>query len=361
MLKVSGFADRARSWLCATACLPVHRATILGCWVFLLGGLAGAIQGDDASQVPQELTTPNYRIRDLTGIGSERGVERQDPSNVLRVGDTYYVWYTRRTAGVHPYASTVYYATSTDGIAWSEQGEALGKAPDKQAWDSFGVITPYVAAVDDRYYLFYTGTSAREPFRSRDPGGTKRQLGVAVAATPQGPWRRFADNPVLGPGEGGAWDDLLVDDAHVIVRDGRYWLYFKGGHGTVPPSETKWGLATADRITGPYRKHAANPLVGGHTVCVWPHREGVAALIDHAGPQRHTVQWSADGIHFVRAARTERPVLTGCGPFAPDAFADDGHGDGITWGVAQRRQGRALHIARFEIDATAPPAEDEAR
>ena len=310
---------------------------------------------EDTTEVPQELTTPSYRVSEISGIGAEPDVERQDPSNVIRVGDTFYVWYTRRKSGVHPYASTVYYATSKDGRNWTEKGEALGKGA-ADAWDSFGVITPYVAVFDARYYLYYTGTHAPDGFRSRDPNGTLRHIGVAIADEPHGPWKRFADNPVLSPGQRGAWDELIVDDAHLIKRHGKYWFYFKGGHGTIRPDATQWGVAIGDSPTGPFVKHDKNPLIGGHTVCLWPHRGGIAALIDSAGPERHTLQWSTDGIHFTRAAKTEQPVLTGCGPFDPDAFTDDGSGDGIAWGVGQRRTpGTKVHIARFNIDAKASP------
>ena len=175
--------------------------------------------GQDVTKIPQELTTPNYRVSEISGIGAEAGVERQDPSNVIRVGDTFYVWYTRRKSGVHPYASTLYFATSKDGRNWTEKGEALGKGA-ADAWDSFGVITPYVAVFDVKYYLYYTGTHAPDGFRSRDPNGTLRHIGVAVADQPDGPWRRFADNPVLSPGQRGTWDELLVDDAHLIAAEG---------------------------------------------------------------------------------------------------------------------------------------------
>jgi len=171
------------------------------------------------TKIPQELTTPNYRVSEISGIGAEASVERQDPSNVIKVGDTFYVWYTRRQAGVHPYASTVYYATSKDGYDWSEKGEALGKGT-ADAWDSFGVITPYVGVFDSKYYLYYTGTHAPDGFRSRDPNGTLRYIGVATADQPDGPWTRFAGNPVLSPGQRGAWDELIVDDAHLIKRQG---------------------------------------------------------------------------------------------------------------------------------------------
>jgi hypothetical protein len=61
----------------------------------------------DTTKIPQELTTPNYRVSEISGISAEPDVERQDPSNAIRVGDTFYVWYARRKSGVHPYASTV--------------------------------------------------------------------------------------------------------------------------------------------------------------------------------------------------------------------------------------------------------------
>lgn len=110
----------------------------------------------------------------------------------------------------------------------------------------------------------------------------------------------------------------------------------------------------ADKPAGPYIKSKDNPLIGGHTVCIWPHREGVAALVDNAGPERHTLQWSPDGIHFTRAAKIDH-VHTGCGPYDPDAFTGDGWGNGITWGVAQHRaKGSRVHIVRFEVGLRVP-------
>ena len=91
-----------------------------------------------SAAVPEELKTPNYRTTRLRGIGYDAELERQDPSNVIKVGDLYYAWYTQRAAGTHVYASTVYYAVSKDGLSWDDRGEAIGKGPNG-AWDSFGV------------------------------------------------------------------------------------------------------------------------------------------------------------------------------------------------------------------------------
>ena len=301
--------------------------------------------------IPPELRKPNYRSTELAGIGYDPVLDRQDPSNVIKVGETYYVWYTQRPAGVEPYASTIYCATSADGFNWVDRGQALDRGATG-AWDSFGVITPYVAVARGRYYLYFTATSDVEPFGAHS---TLRHIGVATADSPDGPWHRANSNPILSPSpDPSLYDSLLVDDTHLIVREGRYWLYFKGRSPTLQPDETKWGLAIADHPAGPYRKHEQNPILGsGHTVCVWPHREGVAALVDNAGSERFTVQYAADGVHFRRAASLEF-VHTGCGPYDPDAFTDTRYGRGIGWGVAQGRSDDRLYIVRFDCELQAP-------
>ena len=316
------------------------------CTFFLLALLAATCVAspEHATKIPPELTTPDYGVNNLGGIGYDSRYERQDPSNVIKVGDTFYVWYTHRSPGVHPYASTVHYATSKDGLQWEDHGQALGKGGEAE-WDSYGVITPYVAVLDDTYYLFYTGTGDK-PFQGED---TLRHIGVATADSPDGPWQKFKRNPVLSPGEG-QWDGLLVDDAHLVVRNGKCWLYYKGRRPHQPPHDSSWGLAIADSPTGPYRKHGENPILHpAHTVCVWPHRTGVAALVDLT----NTVQYAPDGIHFQKAADVQAGVLTGCGLYDPDAFADVKYGHGIEWGVAQRRK-RQIHITRFDCDLRAP-------
>ena len=64
----------------------------------------------------------------LKGIGFEADTMRRDPSDVIKVGDLYYVWYSK--GAISPgYDATVWYATSKDGHEWTEKG----MAPDKGA------------------------------------------------------------------------------------------------------------------------------------------------------------------------------------------------------------------------------------
>ena len=317
-------------------------------WISVVSG-SSALGVD----IPPELTTPNYRVSEITGIGYDRQWGRCDPSNVIKVRDTYFVWYTRFKPGTNLYTGSVYYATSKDGRGWTERGEAIGKGP-VAAWDNFGVITPYMVVHGGKYYLYYTGSKQLpgEPWKVRGPNN-KRSIGLAIADDPRGPWKKLPQ-PVLRPGEEGEWDSYLVDDTHVIVRNGKYWLYFKGYNWPTTWKHTRWGLAIADSPTGPFTKHNTNPVLGsGHCVCVWPHREGVAALVDASGPERFTVQYAPDGIHFQQAAKLKH-VDIGCAPYDPDAFTDATYGRGISWGVTARRKNGLLHIVRFDVDLLTP-------
>ena len=102
--------------------------------------------------------------------------------------------------------------------------------------------------------------------------------------------------------------------------------------------------------------HQERPLLAGHALD--SARRAVGEWAAHLGPERHTVQWSPDGIHFTRAAKVRR-VHTGCGPYDLDAFTGAASGRGITWGVAQDAgRGKPVHIIRFDVDLLAPkPAE----
>ena len=90
-----------------------------------------------------------FRYTPVKGLGYEKGVGRRDPSNIIKVGDYYYVWYTRiagqmptqnwRTATETQRAymwdlADIWYAKSKDGYEWEEQGKAVGRGP-KGSWD----------------------------------------------------------------------------------------------------------------------------------------------------------------------------------------------------------------------------------
>ena len=314
-----------------------------------------------------------FRTMDLGGdLRYEEGVIRRDPSAVIRVGDTYYTWYTKgagETAGfgtgdpdakVFPWDLTeVWYATSTDGWAWYERGLAVGRGP-AGAYDDRAVFTPEILYHAGRYYLVYQAVKA--PYLLR----TKNTVGMAVADAPHGPWEKLPA-PILRPADNGAWlgdeddrfkvvrkgdfDSHKVHDPCLLVYDKRFYLYYKGERMgeemTFGGREIAWGVAIAAAPTGPYVKSEYNPVTNsGHEVCVWQYRGGIGALLTTDGPEKNTFQYAPDGINFEIMA-----VLKG----APEALGlyrgddPDAHPlASLRWGLCHQYRGQWQYIRRFE-------------
>ena len=288
----------------------------------------------------------------LTGIGAEKGVMRRDPSDIIKVGDLFYVWYSKgpKSSG---YDATVWYATSPDGVNWTEKGMAIAKNTEAGSWDQASVFTPNILVAVDKYWLFFTGISKNQKIKPNS------KIGLAVSDSPDGPWQRMPNNPVLANSkEKSEFDSHLIDDSCLIVRDGKYWLYYKGRQLGKSPRETQMGLAIADQPQGPYKKHVSNPVIpGNHEVLVWPQSEGVCAMIGHVGPKNITnsVLYSEDGLNFSKTHETQHGPWAG-GTFRPEAFTDSKQGVAPSWGVeigkptGGKGAGKLPFIRRFDIE-----------
>jgi len=280
-------------------------------------------------------------------IPFEEGVTRRDPSPVIQVNGTYYVWYSRTEVSTDGYSASVWSATSPDGTTWQEKGEAIPKGP-KGAFDEHAVFTSTILVADGEYYLFYTAVP--EPFNNDNGGskGTRTAIGVASSNSPRGPWHRLADPVLLPSDDPEVFDSMRIDDTCLILRNGEYWMYYKGRQMNRTPRETKMGLAIAQAPTGPYIKHSANPVLdSGHEVCVWPYGNGVGCIVSNAGPQGNSLQYSDDGVRFQRIADTVPPNAPG--PFRADGFVD-GSGPGITWGISMEHHPVWPYLVRFDCD-----------
>jgi len=278
---------------------------------------------------------------------------RRDPSDVIKVGDTYYVWFTKVTRQNENYPSgyngSVWYASSPDGHAWEEKGLCIEPGPD-EAWDGYGVFTPNILAHEGKYYLYYTAVP--EPFTAQaGSNATPTAIGVAVSNSPDGPWEKHQSNPVLRAAldQPDEFDSMRVDDAALIVREGKIWLYYKGrskAHGQQGPRMTRMGVAMAEKPTGPFVKYKNNPLHEGHEVLVWPQSFGVGSMATAAGPKQ--MYYAFDGKQFFA-----RNLLIDA-PTAPGIYRRDNFSEGLIapvpeWGIGHARQGDDLYLVRFDF------------
>jgi beta-xylosidase len=279
---------------------------------------------------------------------------RRDPSDIIKVNGYYYIWYTKGKV-VDGYDATVWYATSLDGHVWTEKGEALARGP-KGSWDAQSVFTPNILMAKGRYWLFYTGVP--KPFNNQGNKVTKSAIGIAVSVSPDGPWKKLKANPVLKTSDNPAdFDSMRVDDSCLIVRDGKYWLYYKGRQWDNTPANTKMGVAIAVEPGGPYVKHPGNPVIaGGHEVLVWPLGKGVAALVN-IGPKgiARTIQYASDGLTFSKMQDLKQ-IPQAAGAYRPEAFTDSGTGTMPQWGMQIGSQrGFFPFLERFDFDWDAAP------
>lgn len=316
----------------------------------------------------------DFREEDITGLVPEVGVHRRDPSSILFIDGVYHVWYTKSTgeafgfgtddpmAKVFPWDwSEVWHATSTDGVHWEEKDRAVG-AGHPGAYDDRSVFTPEVLAHGGRYYLVYQVLQSPYLLRSYE------SIAMASADDPNGPWTK-TDVPLLTPAANGQWrgeeDDRLavisrgdfdshkVHDPLLLPYNGRFYLYYKGeqmGEGFSSGGRTtKWGVAIADRIEGPYIRSSLNPITNsGHETCLWLHADGVAAMLTTDGPERNTIQFARDGVNFEIQSYIPNPPIA-AGPLRLDEPTTTPL-DGVRWGLCHDVTGEWGYLKAFRTD-----------
>ena len=210
-----------------------------------------------------------FTYTEITGIGHEKGCTRRDPSDVIQVGDTWYVYYTKVYGRASGYWGTIWCATSKDeGYSWQEQGEVLGLG-EKNMFDSQATFTPNILYAHGKYYLYYTGVkptpgNAKGAFENNSTIDITA-IGVAVADKPEGPFTRLSAQPILKVSpEPEKFDSYRVDDAVLLYRNGLYWLYYKGRssiHGNQGPRQTQMGAAFSKYPEGPFTKLGPSLIV----------------------------------------------------------------------------------------------------
>ena len=193
---------------------------------------------DDIALVKDDFADKAFTFQAVTGIGEQSGITRRDPSDIIRVGDICFVYYTyvdhgklspeKKPLKASGYVGTIWYATSEDeGHHWTEQGLALGTGTS-DSFDGFAVFTPNIVKFNGQYWLYYTGVkaSAGQAIFENNSVNDVTALGVAVADSPHGPFTRLGPDPILtvtlrstDPARPSPFDSFRIDDASLLVRD----------------------------------------------------------------------------------------------------------------------------------------------
>ena len=346
---------------------------------------AGMLPGKKMSKATLRAVKGNYfqnsdwfcgfRESEIKGLEYEEGIHRRDPSSIIKVDDIYYVYYTKSVGGhvgfgsgdleakVFPWdKAEIWYATSEDGVEWKEGGVVV-QTGERGAYDDRSVFTPEVMKYDGDIYLVYQ--TVQFPYVNR----SFENIAIAKASLPEGPFVK-SDAPILCPTADGEWDGE-DDNRFAIAKKGsfdshkvhdpllfhfndKFYLYYKGepmGEEVyMGGRETKWGVAIAENIMGPYVRSEYNPITNsGHETCLWKYNGGMAAFLRTDGVEKNTLQWAQDGINFdIKAVIQGGPEAAG--PYRPDEEVTDPV-DGLKWGLSHNPYSRGWgFITRFDVE-----------
>lgn len=130
-------------------------------------------------------------------------------------------------------------------------------ATGKKFWDGDVTHNPNILRhPDGKFYLFYMGNHGDG--KDYPTHRNHQRVGVAVADSPAGPWRRF-DRPIVDvSADPAAFDSLCVTNPAAAVRpDGGILLIYKAVQivaGKPMGGNVRYGAALAARPEGPYLK-----------------------------------------------------------------------------------------------------------
>ncbi|WP_343329220.1 family 43 glycosylhydrolase [Polaribacter staleyi] len=296
----------------------------------------------------------NFTYQDITGIGKDTVYNRRDNSDIIKVGNTYYIWYSRMDSPITPgYWATIWYATSQDeGHTWQEQGMALDLGKEGK-FDSHSVFTPNILAYKGKYYLYYTGVKPTPGNKNKEFEGNGTTditaIGLAVSDSPDGPFVRVENNPVLEISNVASdFDSFRIDDASLLVRDGKVCLFYKGRSiidGKQGPKRTKMNAAYADQPEGPFKKHEGYLLDKSHEVLIWNKNGGIVSLASLS----KTLYFSKDGEHFSVLQDGLKKIPMAPGLYRPHLENGNLATEVPGWGISMIQKKGLTYLVRFEM------------
>jgi hypothetical protein len=171
---------------------------------------------------------------------------------VIKVGETYHMWYDGNFDNSGTMNNGIGHATSSDGIDWSKDILNPVLLPTAGSWDLAGVTQATVLFddMDSLYHMWYGGwSSLNDGF-----------IGHATSSD-AGHWiKDTINNPVLSPGPAGSWDDFALIAVCVIKVDDTYHMWYDGWQDGSASTLKRIGHATsADGII--WEKDANNPVL----------------------------------------------------------------------------------------------------
>jgi len=138
---------------------------------------------------------------------------------------------------------------STDLRTWIVGDPVLESDPGF-SWEAGGLYKSWLMESDRTYYLFYNAKN-----KPKKTAPWQERTGVAIS-TDLVTWQRYSDNPVLGLGSRGDFDDRFASDP-CVLRHNDTWIMFYFGNCT--DGHAREGVAFSDDLF--HWRKARQPLI----------------------------------------------------------------------------------------------------
>lgn len=175
----------------------------------------------DDEKLNIEVNLVDYEENPLLSMGEDGSWNDESlyfPHVVFHDG-MYHMFYSARSEPRGVPSTTIGYATSEDGLTWTEYENNPIMGGDGSGFDSGEAMRAYVMVDENGLWTMY--------YRGQSEDLEDEGIGIATAASPTGDWTRL-DDPILTKGAEGEWDsDFLYVDSVLHTDDG-YVMYYSG-------------------------------------------------------------------------------------------------------------------------------------
>ncbi len=228
----------------------------------------------DAGSIPAGVTELNFPAMiqpvPATGVFRSKEFDIWGGSPIKGDDGKYHLFYSRwpHRLGHEAWVthSEIAHAVAESPFGPWQHADVALPARGNTYWDGSCTHNPTVLKVDGKYYLYYMGNRGDQTVVKPLNWDHRNQqrIGVAVADSPSGPWKRF-DKPVVDiSADPNAIDALCVSNPAITVRpDGGVLMVYKTVAKKLKmPSGGPVGasVALADHPTGPFEKLDVQPF-----------------------------------------------------------------------------------------------------
>lgn len=187
-------------------------------------GMGGWIKGSEIAHAVADSPEEPFRYVETVlaprGAGFWDGTTCHNP-HIQKIGDQYALFYMGNSNGKTDTKRIGLAMSSSPGGPWRRPDGPLLMPGPAGAWDDHCTTNPaFVRAADGRCFLYYKSWNTADYVSGQGPIRGNRKYGLAIADKPEGPYEKYAGNPVVD--FSGRGDNRQFEDAFVWREGGQY-------------------------------------------------------------------------------------------------------------------------------------------